>query len=94
MEIKIEQNDTFHDTLVKCVKHYLRTDTNPADLGYMLALEAINVLIAYAPSTPAAYAILFSALESFNCQQAKELDSEEGDQMEDQQNAPSTRTTQ
>jgi hypothetical protein len=91
MEIKIAQNDTFHDTLVKCVKHYLRTDTNPADLGYMLALEAINVLIAYAPSTPAAYAILFSALESFNCEQAKEID---GEQMEDQQNAPSTRTTQ
>ncbi len=94
MEIKIEQNDTFHDTLVKCVQHYLCTDSNPADLGYMLALEAINVLIAYAPSTPAAYAVLFSALKSFNCEQAKELESAEGEQMEDQQNAPTSRRQQ
>ena len=94
MGIKIEQNEDFHDTLVKCVKHYLGRDSNPADLGYMLALEAINVLTAYAPNSPAAYAILFSALQSFNCEQAKELDGEDGEQMEDIQNSPSSGTIQ
>lgn len=94
MEIKIEQNEDFHDTLVKCVKHYFGKDSNPADLGYMLALEAINVLTSYAPNSPAAYAILFSALQSFNCEQAKEIDGEDGEQMEVRQNAPSTTTTQ
>lgn len=67
---------------------------SPADVGAALAFESVSVLTAFAPTPESAYAVLLSALEQAAEARAKQALEGAGKEMDELQNAPSTRLLQ
>ncbi len=96
--MKFRNEKSFQQVIVKCINYFIRNNTHPTEIGSVLAIEAANVLLTYAPNAETAYALLLNALDDVASVKAKEALNvdKEGNELFDQlqQNAPTSNLLQ